>query len=77
MEEHVRKQHYVLQYLLRNLCSGVDKPIWRYNKTWMNSKERGISNIAQEEYCYDTVPGQKEGSFEYTLSSSESDDLDN
>lgn len=70
---HAKNQHYVPQFLLRNFCSTDENQIWCYDKTWNQTKERSISKVAYEEYFYDIVSGQREGSLEYFLGKAESD----
>lgn len=72
MDNHVRKQHYVPQFVLRNFLS-KENFIWSYDKKWNSSKERSISSVAYEEYFYDKIKGQKEGSLEYFFVKAETD----
>jgi hypothetical protein len=55
---HVTDQHYVPQFLLKKFCSGDDKHIWCYDKTWKKIENRNISKVAFEEHFYDQVQGQ-------------------
>jgi hypothetical protein len=70
---HVKNQHYVPQFLLRNFGSTNENKIWCYDKTWNSIKERSISSVASEDYFYDIITGQREGSFEYLLATAETD----
>jgi hypothetical protein len=68
---HVKNQHYVPQFLLRNFSSRGGL-IWCFDKLNNTSSEKSIRKIATEEYFYDTTVGQPEGSLEYLLSKAES-----
>jgi hypothetical protein len=73
MNNHVKNQHYVPQFLLRNFCSSTKNLIWCYDKMSKKCKERSISNIASEDCFYDKEEGRKEGSLEYLLGRAEND----
>lgn len=69
---HVKKQHYVPQFLLKNFIN-ENGLIWFYDKRLRKIQEKGIGGVAYEEYFYDKQPGQKEGSFEYVFQRAETD----
>lgn len=78
MNNHVKNQHYVPQFLLKNFSSRDSKFIWTYDKNEKYSvqnqiKERAIKKVASEEYFYDQFKNNKVGSFEYTLQQVEND----
>ncbi len=58
MNNHVKNQHYVPQFLLKNFSSREKKFIWAYDKNEKYSvqnqiKERPIKKVASEEYFHD------------------------
>lgn len=72
MSQHVRNQHYVPQFLLRNFSSRENRFIWAYDKqgkysSHTNIKERPIKKVASEEYFYDKIKSSKIDSYEYIL----------
>ena len=73
MQRHPKNQHYVPQFLLKNFYSKDINHIWCYDKTFKNTEERSISKVASENYFYDTIAGQEEGSLEYLLSKAETE----
>ena len=76
MNNHVKNQHYVPQFLLKNFSSRGEKFIWAYDKNEKFSihnqiKERPIKKVASEEYFYDQLKKNKIGSYEYALQKAE------
>ncbi|PVW13337.1 DUF4238 domain-containing protein [Marixanthomonas spongiae] len=76
MNQHVRNQHYVPQFLLKNFSSRGDKFIWAYDKNEKYNihnqiKERAIRRVASEEFFYDQFKSSKIGSYEYALKEAE------
>ena len=76
MNNHVKNQHYVPQFLLKNFSSRGRKFIWAYDKNERHSiknqiKERPIKKVASEEYFYDHNDNNKIGSYEYALQQAE------
>ena len=74
---HVKNQHYVPRFLLKNFCNGDKKFIWTYDKHITYSpnnkiKERPIRKVASEEFFYDQIKNLKDTSFEYPLQEIES-----
>jgi len=70
MDEHVRNQHYVPQFLLKNFSSRDKNSIWAYDKEKKygpKNQERSISRVASEEFFYDQIRNSKVGSLEYAL----------
>ena len=72
MNNHIKIQHYVPQFLLKNFSSKDRKTIWCYDKNKVFNlkdkiKERSIKYVAFEHYFYDKKPRYKEGSYEYKL----------
>lgn len=72
MNNHVKNQHYVPQFLLKNFSSRERKFIWAYDKKEKYSiknqiKERPIKKVASEEYFYDQNINNEIGSYEYEL----------
>lgn len=72
MNNHVKNQHYVPQFLLKNFSSRGNKYIWAYDKNEKFSvqnqiKERPIKKVASEEYFYDQFKNNKTSSYEYAL----------
>lgn len=72
MSQHVRNQHYVPQFLLRNFSSQNDDFIWTYDRNEKlpikeRIKYRAIKHVASENFFYDIIKGCKTGSHEYTL----------
>ncbi len=72
MNNHVKNQHYVPQFLLKNFSSRENKFIWAYDKNEKYSvqnqiKERPIKKVASEEHFYDQFKNNKIGSYEYSL----------
>jgi hypothetical protein len=72
MNEHVKNQHYVPQFLLKNFSSRDRKFIWAYDKNEKldlknQIKERPIKKVASEEFFYDQIRNNKIGSYEYLL----------
>ncbi len=58
MGNHVRIQHYVPQFILKNFSSKGGKSIWCYDKknvyhTKDKIKERSIKYVTYENYFYD------------------------
>ncbi|WP_439582033.1 DUF4238 domain-containing protein [Dyadobacter bucti] len=72
MERHVKNQHYVPRFLLRNFSNDCENKIWCYDRAWKKAGNRSISNVASEDYFYDETPGKKDGSLEYFLANAES-----
>lgn len=70
MSDHVKKQHYVPQFLL-NYFTNEDNLIWCYDKQWKKIRQKGVGGVAFEEYFYDKQPGQKDGSLEYVYQQTE------
>ncbi len=69
---HVKNQHYVPRFLLKNFVSGNKRFIWAYDKLakakrWNTIKERPISKVASEDYFYDQIKNDKDTSFEYRI----------
>jgi len=76
MNNPVKNQHYVPQFLLKNFSSRGNKFIWAYDKNEKYSlqnqiKERPIKKVASEEYFYDQFKNSKIGSYEYKLQKAE------
>ena len=76
MNNHVKNQHYVPQFLLKNFSSRGGKFIWAYDKNEKFSaqnqiKERAIKSVASEEYFYDQFKNSRIGSYEYLLQQAE------
>lgn len=76
MNNHVKNQHYVPQFLLKNFSSRGNKFIWAYDKNEKYSlknqiKERPIKKVASEEYFYDQFKNNEIGSYEYALQQAE------
>jgi hypothetical protein len=76
MNNHVKNQHYVPQFLLKNFSSRGRKFIWAYDKKEKYSiknqiKERPIKKVASEEYFYDKNENNEIGSYEYALQQAE------
>ena len=72
MNNHVKNQHYVPQFLLKKFSSKGRKFIWAYDKNEKYNinnliKERPIKKVASEEYFYDQNKNNKIGSYEYVL----------
>ena len=72
MNNHVKNQHYVPQFLLKNFASREKKFIWTYDKnenysTHNQIKERAIRGVASEDFFYDQLKNSKIGSYEYIL----------
>lgn len=72
MNNHVKNQHYVPQFLLKNFSSRGNKFIWTYDKNEKYNiqnqiKERPIKKVASEEFFYDQQKNHKKGSYEYAL----------
>ena len=72
MNNHVKNQHYVPQFLLKNFSSRERKFIWAYDKNEKYSiknqiKERPIKKVASEEYFYDQNENNEIVSYEYAL----------
>ncbi|WP_440066867.1 DUF4238 domain-containing protein [Tenacibaculum discolor] len=78
MNNHVKNQHYVPQFLLKNFSNRGNKFIWAYDKNEKYSiqnqiKERPIKKVASEEYFYDQFKNSKIGSYEYALQQAENE----
>jgi len=76
MKQHVKNQHYVPQFLLKNFSSKEKKFIWAYDKNEKYSvknqiKERPIKKVASEKFFYDQIKANKVGSYEYELQKTE------
>ncbi|MFD1062077.1 DUF4238 domain-containing protein [Winogradskyella litorisediminis] len=76
MNNHVKNQHYVPQFLLRNFSSSGQKFIWAFDKNEKYNvrnqiKERAIKKVASEEYFYDQFKNSRVGSYEYALQNAE------
>lgn len=76
MNQHVKNQHYVPQFLLKNFSSRSGRFIWTYFKDEKiyNSnriRERAIRKVASEQYFYDEDGEDVKDSFEYKLKESE------
>lgn len=72
MGQHVKNQHYVPQFLLKNFCSRDRKFIWAYDKNEKyhqrnQIKERVIKNVASEDFFYDEIENSENESLEYKL----------
>lgn len=72
MGQHVKNQHYVPQFLLKNFYSRDRKFIWAYDKNEKyhhrnQIKERVIKNVASEDFFYDEIENSENGSLEYKL----------
>lgn len=70
--KHVKNQHIVPQFLLKNFSNQNQTYIWSFDKhaideRWNNEKNRAIKNAPTQEYFYDNVAGKKTDSFEYKL----------
>jgi len=69
---HVKNQHIVPEFLLRNF-SNIESYIWTFDKTaiskpWVNEKNRAIKSVPTENCFYDKRKGIADQSLEYTLS---------
>jgi len=78
MNNHVKNQHYVPQFLLKNFSSRGGKFIWAYDNNEKHNiqnqiKERAIKRVASEEYFYDQFENSRIGSYEYELQQAEDD----
>lgn len=78
MGNHVRIQHYVPQFILKNFSSKGGKSIWCYDKKNVyhpkdKIKERSIKYVGYEDYFYDENYKCEEGSYEYFLRDIEND----
>jgi hypothetical protein len=74
--EHVKNQHTVPRLLLKNFSNENGTKIWTFDKEaidkrWNNIKNRSIKNTPTEEFFYDRIVGQKDGSLEYKLAAVE------
>ena len=72
MNNHVKNQHYVPKFLLKNFASRDKSFIWTFDKSEKFSvqspiKERAIKSVASEDFFYDQIENNKESSFEYEL----------
>lgn len=71
MKQHVKNQHYVPQFLLKNFSSDKEKKfIWAYDRDerFQNPiKKRAIRKVASEEFFYDQIKNNAFGSYEYML----------
>lgn len=70
MNEHVKNQHYVPQFLLKNFSSRDGKFIWAYDKQekyGTKNQERPIRKVASEQFFYDKIRNSKVDSLEYEL----------
>lgn len=71
MNQHVKNQHYVPQFLLRNFSSDIEgKFIWAYDRDekFQNQiKNKAIRKVASEEFFYDQIRNNAFGSYEYML----------
>lgn len=72
MKNHVKNQHYVPQFLLKNFASRDEAFIWAYDKNEKYNeqnriKERPIKKVASEKYFYDKNKNDPESSYEYVL----------
>lgn len=72
MKNHVKNQHYVPQFLLKNFASRDGAFIWAYDKNEKYSgqnriKERAIKKVASEKFFYDIHNNDPENSYEYVL----------
>ncbi len=78
MKNHVKNQHYVPQFLLKNFASRDEAFIWAYDKKEKYSKqnrikERAIKKVASEKFFYDIHNNEPENSYEYVLEKIEND----
>lgn len=73
MTNHVKNQHYVPRFLLRNFSTNNPNNIWCYDKQYNKIEDRSISNVASENYFYDKVINEKESSYEYMFANIESE----
>ena len=76
MKNHVKNQHYVPQFLLKNFSSRGNKFIWAFDKNEKyrlrnQIKERPIKKVASENFFYDQFENNKTGSYEYDLQRAE------
>jgi hypothetical protein len=74
--KHVKKQHIVPEFLLKNFSSKEQTHIWSFDKSainerWNNEKYRAISSAPTEDYFYDKTIGVEHGSYEYVLRNNE------
>ena len=72
MKNHVKNQHLVPQFLLKNFASRDEAFIWAYDKNEKYNeqnriKERAIKKVASEKYFYDKNIKDPKGSYEYML----------
>ena len=72
MKSHVKNQHYVPQFLLKNFTSRDEAFIWAYDKNEKYNeqnriKERAIKKVASEKHFYDKNKNYPESSYEYVL----------
>lgn len=72
MKNHVKNQHLVPQFLLKNFASRDEAFIWAYDKNEKYNeqnriKERAIKKVASEKYFYDKNKKDPESSYEYVL----------
>lgn len=71
MSQHVKNQHYVPQFLLKNFSSDKEKNfIWAYDREerFQNKiKRRPIRRVASEMFFYDQTKNSAIGSYEYML----------
>ena len=78
MKNHVKNQHYVPQFLLKNFSSREESFIWAYDTNEKYSKqnrikERAIKKVASEKFFYDIHNNETENSYEYVLEKIEND----
>ena len=78
MKSHVKNQHYVPQFLLKNFASRDEAFIWAYDKKEKYSeqnriKERAVKKVASEKFFYDMHTNDPENSYEYVLEKIEND----
>jgi len=71
MTNHVKNQHFVPRFLL-NYFADSNHNLWCYDKKWKRSVKKGVGGVAFEQYFYDRIPGEKEGSLEYVYQRAES-----
>ena len=72
MKNHVKNQHLVPQFLLKNFASRDEAFIWAYDKNEKYNeqnriKERAIKKVASKKYFYDKNIKDPKGSYEYML----------
>ena len=71
MNQHVKNQHYVPQFLLRNFSiDKEEKFIWAYDRDerFQNQiKKKAIRKVASEKFFYDQIKNNEFGSYEYML----------